>query len=373
MKLSVNRAQAAAFRLARHHFLDRKPAPLAALCGDTGGIQAQVTAAAELALWARRHDLTRAAIHEALWERRTLVKTSLMRQTLHWVPASEFALYIAALKRSRLAALRRIMAKYAAVTAKEIDELNGAIVAALGRGPLSRRELAERIRPRVSKNVRKWMDMAWSVMTVRGALVEGLICYGPDRDAEVTYVLAERWLPKRKRMDEREAKRFLLCRYLGAFGPATLRDFCKWSGIPAAEASAVWDDIQSELVEVFVDGAPAWLLRRDRAALEHASTEGTVLRLLPNFDAFLLGHAEKDHLVDARHYKKVFRNQGWISPVVLLDGRAIGTWAHSREGRKVQLEVRLFRKAARAVRSLLEEEAVSLGDFLGAPARLRLV
>jgi uncharacterized protein YcaQ len=206
---------------------------------------------------------------------------------------------------------------------------------------------------------------------VRGALVEVLICYGPDRGAEVTYVLAERWLPKQKRVEEQEAKRFLLRRYLGAFGPATLRDFCKWSGIPAAEASVVWNDAQSELMEVIVDGRAAWLLRRDRAALERAKSKQTVLRLLPSFDAFLLGHAEKDHLVDARQYKKVFRNQGWVSPVVLRDGRAIGTWSHTRGGPQTLLDVKLFGKESRATHALVEKEAASLGGFLGAPVRVR--
>lgn len=344
--------------------MGRARAGVVTLCRDACGLQAQVNSAAEMQLWARNHHLTRAEIQGALWTKRTLVKTSLMRQTLHWIPAAEFSHYIAALKRSRSAFLRRIMAKYASVTPKDIDALMAALVEALRGGPLSRRELAERIAPRVSKQGRKWMKIAWGIMTVRPALVEGLICYGPDRGGEVTYSLTDRWLPRQKAVEEREAKRFLLRRYLSAYGPATLRDFCKWSGIPGTEATLAWEDIRSELIEVSLDGAGAWLLRRDRAVLERAALGASTLRLLPSFDSFLLGHAAKAHLVDTEHYKKVYRNQGWISPVVLLDGRVIGTWAHKRSAKKLSVEVRPLEKPSRAIRAAIEAEAASLGDFL---------
>lgn len=364
MKLSFHRVQVPAFRLARHHFLDRKPAALPAICRDVGGLQAQVTAAAELALWARNHGLTRAGIQSALWERRALVKTSLMRQTLHWVPASEFSLYIAALKRSRGAALRRIMARYAGVTPKDIDALTAAVVEALGDGPLTRRELAERIEPRVPKTVRKWMAIASSVMTVRPALVEGLVCYGPDRGAEVTYVRVDHWLPKQKAVEEKAAKQFLLRRYLGAYGPATLQDFSKWAGIPAGEAKAIWESLGKELVEVSIEGQRAALLGKDRKALADSDAGRPVLRLLPSFDPFLLGHADKSALVSPRFYKRVYRNQGWISPVVLLNGRVIGTWSHARRSKSLLLEVKLFEKPSKTICARIGEEAASLGRFL---------
>lgn len=153
-------------------------------------------------------------------------------------------------------------------------------------------------------------------------------------------------------------------RYLSSFGPATLLDFCKWSGIPAAEASAVWADIRPELVEVSLGSGPGWLLRRDRAALERAALGAPTLRLLPAFDSFLLGHAEKGHLVEDSYYKKVYRSQGWISPVVLHDGRVIDTWAHDRSAKRLSVEVRPFEKPSRAIRAAIEAETASLGDFL---------
>src|SRR5215470_5320190 len=75
-----------AFRLRRHHLLDQVAADPVTICGDICGVQAQVMSAAQLQFWARNHAITPAMVNEALWQRRSLVKTSLMRQTLHLIP-----------------------------------------------------------------------------------------------------------------------------------------------------------------------------------------------------------------------------------------------------------------------------------------------
>src|ERR1044071_2467929 len=80
-----------AFRLRRHHLLDRSSKDLVTICRDVCGVQAQITSAAQLQLWARNHAITTAIVNDVLWQKRSLVKTSLMRQTLHLVPADELS------------------------------------------------------------------------------------------------------------------------------------------------------------------------------------------------------------------------------------------------------------------------------------------
>src|SRR5438045_831057 len=111
-------SQVAAFRLARHHLLERSAADVEKVCRDLCGIQAQVMSSAELAYWTRTAGSASDTVHSSLWERRTLVRTSCMRQTLHLLPATDFSIYINALKRSRLAALLRGMARFG-MTAKD--------------------------------------------------------------------------------------------------------------------------------------------------------------------------------------------------------------------------------------------------------------
>jgi len=285
-----------------------------------------------------------------------------MRQTLHLLPAADFSIYITALKRSRVEAIRRGTSRLG-VTEKEIDRLNQAIVDALSSGPATKGELTEQVKAMGGKRMREWMDRFWSV--VRPAMVEGLVCYGPDRGAEATYVRADHWLPRQRQASEQEAKQILLRRYLSAYGPATLPDFARWSGMSMKEASPIWKSLADELIEVSIEHKTASLLRKDREALENARFREPVLRLAPGFDPYMLAHAEKSHLVDDAFYKRVYRNQGWISPVVLLNGRVIGVWSVVRRGKESAAEVELFERASKDTRSRIDEEAGRLGSFLG--------
>ncbi len=320
--------------------------------------------AAEMALWARRHDLARADIHAALWKTRALVKTSCMRGTLHLLAAADFPIYMAALKRARVREMLRIMSR-SGVTQTEAERVKEAAVEALHAGPLTRRELTARILSLgiIGKKAKPWFEQSWWGV-VRQAVVEGFICYGPDQNQETTFVRVEQWLPKQKTVHEQQAQCVLLRRYLSAYGPATRRDFSKWAGIPAKEAESFWDLLEEELVEVSFDDETGWILREDCQKLRDCDFVEPVLRLLPSFDPYLLGHARKDHLVDERYYKRVYRGAGWISPVVLLNGRVIGIWSYTRRGKRLYLEIEPLEKFSKIIRAKIEAEAARLGQFL---------
>src|SRR2546423_1902783 len=113
-------SQFAAFRLTRHHLVDRAAPDPVTVCRDVCGVQAQVMSAARMALWVRMRGLKQASITSGLNDTRSLVKTSCMRQTLHLLPAADFSIYITALRRSRVEAVHRILSRFG-VTTKQID------------------------------------------------------------------------------------------------------------------------------------------------------------------------------------------------------------------------------------------------------------
>jgi uncharacterized protein YcaQ len=370
MKLSFTRAQVSGFRLKRHHLAGRNPSDLGAVCQDACGIQAQVMGAAQMALWARTHAVTQAEIDAALWESHALVRASCMRGTLHLLAADDFLVYMRALKSSRVRQMLAIMSRYG-VTQEEAFSVREAVMDALGAGPMTRRQLTERIlsSAMVGKKTRVWLERSsWGF---RHAMAEGFLCFGQNRGQEATMVRVDQWLPEQKAVSEQEAQQVLLRRYLSAYGPATLQDFSKWSGFSAPEAGAVWKLLKDELVEVSLEEKKGWMLREDCAQLRDSHARGEVVRLLPNFDPYLLGHRDTSHVVDSRCYKRVYRNQGWISPVILLNGRVAGVWSHQRRGDRLLLTMEPFENLARNVRAKVEEEAASLGDFLEASAEVR--
>ncbi len=358
---SVTPSQIAAFRLSRHHLLHQVSPDPVTVCRDVGGIQAQLMVAAEMSLWARNHEISRAQIQDALWQERSLIKTASLRGTLHLIPADQFSVYVAALRNSRVEAVMRILSRFN-VTLREATAMNDVILEELGAGPVPQRELTRRIRPKVGKNLRKWIDKVWSAF--RLAIAEGLVCCGPGRGVEVTLVRTDHWLTRQKKIEEREAKQILLRRFLGAYGPATLRDFSHWTGMSMKESREAWDSMQGELVEVAIEDRPTCLLRGDLKLLASSKLDGTVLRLLPHFDCYLLAHSEKEHVVGAGNYKRVYRNQGWISPVILLDGRVVGTWSYKRSGQRLTTEIELFENTPRRLQERIKEETVSLERFM---------
>jgi uncharacterized protein YcaQ len=378
--------QVAAFRVARHHLgsagserirppdpgASRRPRPanpsLVDVCGDICGVQAQVMSAAEQQLWTRRQQSTRVEIQAALWEARALVKTTCMRRTLHLLAAEDFPLYMTALKSSSMETMYSHLARLGGGP-KHAATMIATVMEALADGPQTQQELIARAKRAAAPSMRRWLQYSWSAL--RPAIIEGLIVYGPPRGNEVTFVRVDQWLPRSRTIDDEDARRELVRRFLSAFGPATVLDFMKWSGIRAAEARPTWASLDDELATVSVDGMSQSVLRRDLAALIDHAPDGS-LRLLPNFDPFLLAHATKDHLVEKRHYKRVYRNQGWITPVVLVDGRVAGIWSAETRGRAVAVDVQMFAPLSRATRACIERETAALAAFLGAKRDVRI-
>jgi hypothetical protein len=390
--LRVTAGQAAAFRLQRQHLaFDRSPdvfpprlarpserrrtsalAPpsIVDVVRDSAGIQAQVQSAAEMAIWTRRRQTTREDVRRALWETHELVKTSAMRLTLHVIPAADLAVYVEAMRPTSRAVLARWQGRLK-ITATHVRLMIETVLDALADGALPQQELIARAKRRAPKGMRAWLDHAWSA--VRPAVVEGAIVYGPPRGAEATFVRVDRWLGRQPEITVEAARAELLRRFLRAFGPATAHDFAKWSGLRVTDTRTAMAALAPELTPVSVDGGAGWILSADDDRLTRGKLDADAIRLLGPFDSFLLAHATKEHLVDARFYKLVYRAQGWISAVVLRGSTIIGTWTQMPAGKRFTIGVELFRREPAAVRRAIEDEAAALSAFFGAAAVARVV
>jgi uncharacterized protein YcaQ len=369
---SENRNEAiATFRLQRHHLLDAGDAADAVtICRDMCGVQAQIMSAAYLQLWTRNHSITRTQVEDALWKSRTLVKTSLMRQTLHIIPSDEFPIYIAAQRSSRVSQALRVMARFR-ITREEADATTASILKALASGPLRRPEILAALRPQVSKRVQAWAEKCWGL--VRLPVAEGTVCYGSGEGNQAVFIRTDQWLPKSalKKIPSAEAQSELLRKFLRAYGPATLHDFAHWSGVSMQEVRLLRTLVEADIEEMQGGMKSCMLLREDVAALNQCSAREACVRLLPIFDSYLLAHREKDHLLSPEHYKRVYRNQGWISPVVLINGAITGVWSHKLKNKKLLLEVDPFGKLTGNQRAAIEKEAKSLATFFESELELK--
>ena len=154
-------------------------------------------------------------------------------------------------------------------------------------------------------------------------------------------------------------------KYLKAHGPATIKDFAIWEGLYMKDAKDIWSKEAENMVEVDIEGTKASILESDLPELEKVKIEDPVVRLVPYFDSFLLGHKSHLNIVDEKNRKKIYRNQGWVSPVLLVDGRAQGVWSHVQKKNGLEVKITPFSKLSTQVSERVKEEASDLGRFLG--------
>jgi len=355
-------AQVHAFRLQRHHLARRTPKKdLARVVGDIGGAQAQLMSAAELQI-AVRTNCTVADVRRALWTDKTLVKTWLMRGTLHLASAEDLPLYTAATSRHWIH-IRPSWLKYMQVTEQELWKIVDEISAALDGKPLTREELIAVVGKGKSERIRELLRSGWGGM-LKPAARNGRLCFGPNRGPSVTFVRPSDWLGSWHEVEPERALPEVARRYLRAYGPATKIDFARWWGAWPGIGNAAWSALEGELVKVSVEGARLDILGNDLDAVGSAQMEGAV-QLLPAFDPYVLGHATRDHLVERAQLAKVSRTAGWISAVVLVNGSVAGTWTHVVARNTLRVSVEPFRRLQAAVTSDVRARAGELGRALG--------
>jgi hypothetical protein len=366
-------AQVMAWRTARHHLDERVPArSMLEVVARIAGLHAQVMSSAELTLAARVEGLGPDDLGHALWEERSLVKTWAMRGTLHLLPAAEFPLWQAALSTRRgweAGAWQRAFA-----TREELERINQAVAEALDGRLLTREELAAEVARRTgSEQLGEKLRESWGAL-LKPAAALGLLCFAPSQGQQVRFTRPDTWLDGWAERDPDEAMAEVTRRFLAASGPVTREDFARWWGIPSpAQGRRLLERLGDEVAKVEVDGAAAYALAADLPGLAAAGGRGSrVVRLLPAFDQYVItATLQAERLMPGPFKDRVYRPQGWLSPVLLVGGRMDGTWRQERKGRRLLIAVEPFTGPLPAwARRAAEAEAERLAACAGGELEL---
>ena len=325
---------------------------------DVGGIHAQVQASAELQLAARVDGITQQDVREALWRDRTLVKAWTLRGTLHLHPAGELPLWLAA--RRALSSRSTELPAWAdpkgvvhpPVGPTELAEIQAAVWKAFEGRALLRDELATEVVKRVGTKHEGRLRSGFAFFT--DALVQG-----PPQGSKITLARPDEWIDGWQGVDENAARREVLRRYLWAYGPARPADFRAWFG-----------DVPFEVIdveEVDVEGHRAYVLADDNEFPEPQRS----VRLLPEYDVYVMGFREREHLVPeavreqvAAHGRGRYEGPAGVRFLV-VDGVAAGLWERKRRAKHIDITVTPARKLARAEQRALEAEVERYGVCLG--------
>ncbi|TMD66086.1 MAG: winged helix DNA-binding domain-containing protein [Chloroflexi bacterium] len=337
---------------------------------DVCGLQAQLLSAAALGIRARTTGLRQADITRAINDERSIVRTWLMRGTLHLIAAEDLGLM--------LGLLGRIVAagKQSRHTQLGLDsDLKRRGVIAIRRilsrtGPLTRYEIVERLRRHGITLDRKTQA---PIHLIQLAALEGILCLGPDREKtrEPTYVLIDDWLEHPPSPPNQAALGELARRYFAAYGPAAVDDLVAWSGLPVTQARLAITMALPALAQVKVDGRACFALKERIESTSRRSPGTKTVRLLPAFDSYLLGYQSRDLAVPSRLQRRLQRGGGWLHPAVVIDGRAVGAWSFRKAGGQTQVLIETLEPIEGPLQEGVEAEVADVGRFLGMPLTVR--
>jgi DNA glycosylase AlkZ-like len=327
--------------LARQLLLQRTRLSPRAVIERLVGMQAQWPRAPYVGIWTRTSSFRRTALEREL-RSGAVVKSTMMRQTLHLVTRRDYGLLRAAFSETNHYDKAPI-----------VERLAPSVRALAANGPVTMAEALDYLKREhglTGVNARR----AWRGSRVRGHVVhhpESALWHPPNERRFVAYEEPEMH-------DPTEARAEMVRRYLAAFGPSSRRDIVAWAMMHVPEVQRALDRLEPELRR-FRDEQGRELLDVRRALLPDPDTPAPV-RFLPKWDNVLLAWADRTRVLPEAYRKKVIGMNGDVAQTFLVDGFVAGRW--SEEKGRVVLES--FAPLSRSVQRELNDEAQRLEAFL---------
>lgn len=317
-----------------------------------GAVQAQDYRGGLWAVGLRAGGSDESTVENALADR-SILRTWPMRGTLHLV-AAEDARWMLQLLAPRVVA--GLAGRYRQL------ELEPAVFLRAGRvfekvlqggGQLTREEMygllqAARIAPKGQRGIHILQRLAQ----------DGVLCFGPRKGKQQTFVLLDEWIPRAGPRARDEALAELALRYFRSHGPATAQDFAWWTGLTLREASAGLDAAAALLSRDSCEGRDYWGpgTESGTAKLNPAAL------LLPPFDEFLVAYRDRGASLDPAHAVHL---ASLLSPTIAVRGRIVGTWTRTLGRDAVKVAARLFSAWNESELRAIRSAARRYGAFIG--------
>jgi hypothetical protein len=308
---------------------DKAPS-VGALIEHLLAVQAQDFRGALLAVRSRTTALAASDVVRALDERE-LVISWFNRGTLHLVRSEDYG-WLHALTTPQLATSNQTRLRQEGVSPEQADRGVEVVRKQLADGPRTRAQLKQALQSADVPVAGQAVVHVLFLATLRGVCVRG-----PVVGKEQAFVLVDDWLPKPKRVDRKIALGELGRRYLAAHAHAGERDLVKWAGITLTDARVALDGCAAAAVPAVPLPPPT---------------------LLGPYDEILMGWESRDLVLDG--HSEVVTKNGIFAPIVIVKGKARGTWSLPR-GR---VAIQPFDELTPAVAKALERETADVERFL---------
>lgn len=342
--------------LARQLLLERMKLPARNVIEHLVGMQAQIPANPYVALWSRLIEFDPTELSK-LMDNRQAVRGSLMRNTLHLVTARDWF----ALRPVMQPVLERTLTNSPfGPTGEAIDrnELLSVARKLVEERPRTRSELGPLLQ-------QQWPDRDPQMLAYVVTHLLPLVQVTPrglwQRTGPSAWTTPETWLGRGASGAARPEK--VVIRYFGAFGPASVADFARWSRLTGLRE--VVEQMRSRL-RVFRDEQGKELL--DLADAPRPDPDAPVPpRFLPEYDNVFLSHADRRRIL-----ANADRDRGVIGrAAVLVDGFFRATWTIKRKRKAATLLIDAFGKLGKGEKTAVADEGAALLTFLAGDAESR--
>ena len=358
---SPSRRRLATLRLASQRIGGSEPSTPGERVRWMLAMQAQDLPGAKWSVGIRGPGMTQAAVDVAC-NAREIVRSWPMRGTLHLVPAEDLGwmLELTATRALASAASRR---NVLGIAAADVERARGIAVASLTGGHVLARDaiLASIAAGGVRTDGQRGYHLLWYLAQT------GTLVLGATEGRQQTFALLDEWVPEPRRLEHDEALGELAFRYFRSHGPATTRDLARWSGLTMRDVRRGLAVSGGQLASLELDGVTYHLAPEALSEVPPAPC----VHLLPGFDEYLLGYADRSAALAPAHGRAVVPGgNGMFLPTIVADGEVVGTWRRIVNAREIVVDTMPFGPLPGPFRVGLIEAARAYGAFLGMPVRL---
>lgn len=315
-------------------------------------MQSQEFVYAKWSLAQRADGVSNASVNQA-FAAGTILRTHVVRPTWHFVAPADIR-WMLDVTAPRINALNSYYYRQCELDEKVFAKTNALLIKSLKGGRhLTRANLATILER--AGIVATGLRLGYILMR---AELDAIICSGALSGKQQTYALLDERAPQFERIDRSEALAELTRRYFTSRGPATLKDYVRWSSLSSTEGRSGLEMVKSELEHEVVDGRTYWF---DGSA-PGAKREAPVIDLIQVYDEYVMSYSESRDVLSpltARTARQDFTH------AILLDGRLIGHWKHAFSRNLVTIDTGLFRRLSRAEMRALNAVVERYGRFMG--------
>jgi hypothetical protein len=325
-----------------------------------GAVQSQDYAGATWALSLRCGGVTAASIDRA-FDAGRILRTHVMRPTWHFVSAEDIR-WLLALTAPRVHAVNAFVYRTVELNEATLRRTARLITGALEGGQArTRLELAAAL----DKGGVPASGLRLACIVMHAEL-NALICSGPRRGKQHTYMLLEERVPPAPVLKRDEALAVLAERYFASHGPASVHDFAWWSGLTVAEARAGLDAVKSSLESTETAGKKYW------GPTARARAVTPVVHLLSNYDEHVVAYRDHSHSLDpaAREAMRTRGTRPLAVHLIARDGLVVGGWRRTIERTNATVTTQLLVSLSAQEKKALRAATEDYGRFLHLPVTL---